>query len=587
MPFVLSDQKVCHPVVPLAWKPVLEALTEFVQLEQQLREQPDNQSLIQRIQSSHDQLVAGSNDLLEPHALDDLSEQHIEKLFAQSVFLLMRIAQAVAGDDKVLDTAGCRMLSLYESDFLATDRNRDHLREVLADCLSLDADDLDRVEALVERDAEQATRKHAIVRAIRDLFCLWETDRNAEALRENAFLFFDAVHPDAGLVAEEVDVIVTGTMIFFCLPFKGDELTTERFQQLSAEKQQPLRDFLKRVNRFSQWQFAHFPVFGFRRGEDLEPALLDEISSRSGVSRDDVIRELSTLTAVIPVTEVDKYVVHDIWGHSWQACMLGFDDLYTQLASYADPLALDEFAIGPRGAETAGFADCFTGSGASLKLDEEQFRRFVELEVAERLPVAMTPVLAEVLADVAEFKLLATGRTGDMANSSALNTFPAKLDLTMRDVIYYFRQATKVFRLWATREDRLERTVEELITNRGATKAAATKAVHRAAEIWSELESDRFAPEIRFHEESGDFHVNVVARLALNFLAIHRETLTVYDQIGAMDTGTLPLRGLRDLMLISVAVFFEDAPTKNLWRVDEFLKLRIEPLCEALVSHAR
>ena len=566
---------------------MLVALSEFVQLEHQLREKPGDERIMARIHASHNQLVAGSNDLLEPGALDDLTEHHVERLFAQSVFLLMRIAQSVAGDDEVLDTAGCRTLTLYEADFLATDQNSNRLREALADCVSLDEAELDRVESLVERDVEQASRKHAIVRAIRDLFGLWDNEANSGTLRDNAFHFFDAVHPDVGLVAEEVDVIVTGTMIFFCLPFKGDELTTERFQKLSPEEQQPLRDFLKRVNRFSQWQFAHFPVFGFRRGEDLEAALLDEIASRSGVSRDDVVRELSTITAVIPVTEVDKYVVHDIWGHSWQACMLGFDDLYTKLAGYADPLGLDEFAIGPRGAETADFDDCFTGSGTALALDEARFRRFVELEVAERLPVAMTPVLAEVLADVAEFKLLATGRTGDMANSSALAAFPAKLDLTMHDVAYYFRQATKVFRLWANRKDRRERTIEALVTNRGATRAAATKAVERAAEIWNELEHDRFSPEIQFHEEADELRVNVVSRLALNFLAIHRETLTVYDQIGEMDTTALPLRGLRDLMLISVAVFFEDAPAMNLWRVDEFLKLRIEPLCEALVAAAR
>jgi hypothetical protein len=74
----------------------------------------------------------------------------------------------------------------------------------------------------------------------------------------------------------------------------------------------------------------------------------------------------------------------------------------------------------------------------------------------------------------------------------------------------------------------------------------------------------------------------VACRLALNFLAIHRETLRVYKRLGAMDMGRLPMKGLRDLMLISVAVFFEQAPSRNLWRVDEFLTYQIEPLCEQL-----
>ena len=53
-----------------------------------------------------------------------------------------------------------------------------------------------------------------------------------------------------------------------------------------------------------------------------------------------------------------------------------------------------------------------------------------------------------------------------------------------------------------------------------------------------------------------------------------------------MDLGSLPLKGLRDLMLISVAVFFEQAPSRNLWRVDEFLSLKMEPLCKALVEES-
>lgn len=583
MPYVLSDQKVCHPVVPMDWKPVLDDLAEFVSLEQQLRAEPGNGQLIDRIRTLHDQLVEGSDRLLEPHALDDIDPQLIERMFARSVFLVTHIATSVAGDDEVLDTAGCRTLHLYEADFLADADHQRQMRETLCRCLSLTEDELHQVEQKVLADIQPAARKHRVVRAIRDEFGLWKESAN---LRENVFGFFDAIYPSVGIMPSEVELIVTGTMIFFCLPFAKDELTTERFHRLSTAEQQPIRDFLSRVNRFSQWQFAHFPVFGFRRGQDLDASLLQQIADRCELAPEVVASEISTLTAVIPLDELDKYVVHDIWGHSWQACMLGFDDHYERLASYADPLRLDEFAVESRGANTINFQDCFVGDGDSLVLDESLFRRFADLEVAERLPIAMTPVLAEVLADVAEFKLLDTGRTGDMSSSSALHRFPAKLDLTMRDVTFYFRQATKIFRLWAERDDRRGMTVDQLM-NRGATQKAAHAAVERAAAIWRELEDDWLSPKMRHQEADGQLHVNVVSRLALNFLAIHRETLDVYRRIGQMPVGELPLKSLRDLMLIAVAVFFEESPSLNLWRVDEFLSLRIEPLCEDLVEQSQ
>lgn len=583
MPFVLSDRKVCHPYVPLAWKPVLEDLAEFLTLERQLRQQPKDNELIQTIQCVHDRLISGSNELLEPQAIDDLSDHAAHRMFARSMFLTMRIATSVSGDDSVLDTANCRTLRLYEADYMADPEHQHHLIDALRKTVCLSDDELAIEETSVETDVRQAERKHRVVRAIRDQFGLWEDSEN---LRANVFRFFDAIYPNVGILPEEVELIVTGTMIFFCLPFSKDKLTNERFRKLSPHQQQPISDFLQRVNRFSQWQFAHFPVFGFRRGADLDGDLLEQLAARCQLSADDVANELSTLTAVIPIAELDKYVVHDIWGHSWQACMLGFDDLYEKLATYADSLQLDEFAVGPNNDNTLTFTDCFVGDGDALCLDEAAFRRFVDLEVAERLPVAMTPVLAEVLADVAEFKLLDTERTSDMASSSALKKFPAKLDLTMRDVVYYFRQATKVFRLWASRSDRLQRTVDQLV-ERGAAKDAAKLAVRQAAQVWRELEQDWFSAEPHFYIEDGKLHANVVCRLALNFLAVHRETLTVYRRVGAMELGNLPLKGLRDLMLISIAVFFEDAPSTNLWRVDEFLSLKMEPLCEAFVANSK
>jgi hypothetical protein len=59
-----------------------------------------------------------------------------------------------------------------------------------------------------------------------------------------------------------------------------------------------------------------------------------------------------------------------------------------------------------------------------------------------------------------------------------------------------------------------------------------------------------------------------------------------YRRIEQTDTGRLPLKSFRDLLLISVAVFFETSPSRNLWRVDEFLSLRIAPLCQRLAANS-
>ena len=585
MPAVLTDSDVCSTVVPTHWQEILEPLDEFIQLELAIcrgkPERPTDEDR-QRLMQLHDTVVNASAQLLEPAVLDDQSTEHDLTVFARSILVLMRLNECVAADSKeVLDTAGSRTLSDFSSDFVASRQDCERLLAALRSFPELSDETLDHLRHEVDVDAQDADRKRRVVRAIRNEFELWP---DAPNLRENIHRFFSACYPDTGIQADEVELIITGCMIFFCLPFYGTEFQTDRFRDAPEEEQSPVRRFLERAAKFSQWQFAHFPVFGFLRGEDLSDDLLDRLSSRSGLPKDALCREISRLTAIIPLREIDKYVVHDVWGHGWQASMLRLDGLYEQLARFARPLTLDETARGAAG-EKMRLTDCFIGRGDRLRLDDSSFRQFITWKITGRLPVAMTPVLAEVIADIAEFKFvdLRPDKADSLLSSSLLRLFPSKLDLIMIDVPFYFSQATKVFRLWANRPKRQQRLVDELVQD-GATPEAARAAVDQAVGIWNEMAEGIFAPQMKWHVEHGQLHVNVMARLALNFLGIHRAKLRAYQWIRSADTHSLPLKSFRDLMLICAAVYFENDPPKHLWRVDEFVTLRITPLCEQLAK---
>jgi hypothetical protein len=106
--------------------------------------------------------------------------------------------------------------------------------------------------------------------------------------------------------------------------------------------------------------------------------------------------------------------------------------------------------------------------------------------------------------------------------------------------------------------------------------------VAQAVAIWEHLEADLFSGQLQWTTQDGQLHVNVIARVALNFLGIHRATLETYQRIRELEVTGLPLRSFRDLLLLAAAVFFEADPPCNLWRVDEFMTLRIVPCCEAL-----
>jgi hypothetical protein len=435
------------------------------------------------------------------------------------------------------------------------------------------------VEAEVARDVEDARRKQRVVQALRAEFGLWADQPN---LRANIWRFFSACYPDSGLRAEEVELIVTGCLVFFCIPFAGTELLTERFRRAEDDEQAAARRFLTRALRFAHWQFAHFPVFGFLQGEMLPADLLQRLATAAGLSVPETAAEISRLTAIVPLRDVDKYVPHDVWGHGWQASMLRFDNLYAVLATFAAPLPLDHVATTSDGHPIA-FGDCFAIDDGQVHLSDPRFREYAQAVVLQRLPVALTPVLAELVADMAEYKFLelVPERADELPNSSLLQAFPSKLDLMLQDVFFYFRQATKALRLWTQHASRQQQTVAELVA-RGATAVSAEAAVAQAVAIWQELESERFAAELRWSTRGEVLQVNVITRVVLNFLGIHRATLETYQRIRSLDVGRLPLRSFRDLLLLSAAVFFEANPPRNLWCVDEFISLRVVPWCERL-----
>jgi len=582
MPAVLTDTKLCDPFVPVAWLPLLQSVQAFQSLEKRLHAEPEASTAEAsgELARLHDQIVRESAMLLEPHVLDDLTEAEQARLFGRSVLFLMRLKECVFDDAGVLDTAGSRTLPLYEADFFRTRANVAHLVGRLEEQFGLTPVELAGLEAEVQRDLEDGRVRQLLVRALCDEFGL---HAQADDLRDAAWRLFRALYPQAPVAADEVDAVITGTMLFFCLPLDADKsgLTTPRFTSMTPREQAPLRAFLADLKRFTQERFAHFPAFGYVDGGKIEPALVATLSSRSGLGSADVLRALPGL-----VTEIEKFLVHDVWGHGWQASMLRFDDLYSQIARFADPLNLSETAA----ASPAGglsLRECFLGMGDAMWLDESLFRQFVHGEVCERLPIALSAVLAEVMADVAEFKFMAENADGHtlLPTSSRLGLFPAKLDLTFQDIPFYFNQATKVFRQWARQAKQQEPMLRQLVA-RGATLEAAQRAIDRALAIWQDLAEGFYAPALWWQPAGDRLEVNAYTRVVLNFVGLHRAVLETYREVGGLSPGSLPLKSFRDLLVIGASVFFEADPARNLWRLDEYLSCRFGPMCRRLAAES-
>ncbi len=565
----LEEASFSRPELPGAWAPVLEELEAFMKLEAAIRERGASPSEDEaaRLRELHDRLVELSGALLEERAIDDLSDADAERMFARSVLMVVRLRAAVLGESETLylDTFESDTLRRYEPDFTGSEEQSRRIRGALERALDLDASELAAVEASVDRDLEDARRKHAVVAAIRDEFGL---HRVAPDLSSRVFRLFQELYPEAPFLEGEVELILTATVLFFCVPYRETEIDAPRWETLGDDERRRASAFLERLEKSRVSQLAHFPVFGCFRGDAVDPDLVRRIAERSSLSEIAVSEELTTLVTVLPTSEVDKFVVHDVWGHAWQSAMLQFEVMYRQMATFGKPLGLSDAATIADGRRVS-FGDCLDGKDGGF--DAALFRAFVDAKIADRIPVVFSAALAEIVADVVEFKLIAARPECEelLPSSSLFRSFPAKLDLMLQDLSLYFGIAVRVF----------DRFTEE---------EASGPAQEEAAREWRALARGYYAPRLEWSvHEDGSLRVNAYCRLALNVLSMHRAMLRAYEEVSREPSGTLPLAGFRDLLVLGVSVFFEADRRRNLWRIDEYLSTRFVPLCRRMAAADR
>ncbi|MEM6560548.1 MAG: hypothetical protein AAF656_03025 [Planctomycetota bacterium] len=433
-----------RPTVEPAMLPLLEKLATFV----------DGPTV-----ATHDELFVSAGDLLEPDAVADVTDTETATHLARGILCAARLRESVLGDAGLFDSTNSASLAAYRTDFTGSaDDARAWLRQ-----LPVDASE---IEATVEADLADARRKSAVVAALRERFDMSPPAGRHDLLR--------AVYPDAPHAPDEVHVIATPALVLLCVepnPAHADWLALTNSTTASLQK--------------------HFPAFSALDTDKLEQALLEAAMS-TGLDEVAARKELGTLFTVLPLNLVEKYAVHDIWGHAYQASLLRFDDVYRRLCATA----------------------------ASVPLER-------------RWPDVMSVVLAELFADVAEFKLHRLMHTPP-PNSSILADCPTKLDLTLRDLRLLWPKLTPT-------DDWL----------------------HQPMIAWG---------------DTGE--VTLFALIALQLLGLHRTFTDAYRTVTDIRTAGLPIDAWHDILLLATSAFFEHDRPKNLWRIDEFTQHKLLPLIQ-------
>ena len=576
--------------IPSSWEPILERLKRLEGLAQQItkikKEQHGDSSEIRKtFHAQHNALLADTRSHLK-HVPFECDEATLDLAFVEAVWLALEHYPALVHHPEIenLDTAGSKIFTLFTPDAPTSLDLREKLKSALQQAFNLDAATVDRLNRDLSIRVRPLHHRHQIMKSLETRFNLVSDNPKLDA---DTLQLFRSLYPGAPFEVGEVKLVKTSSALYFCLPTEPIEKAQKPEQHAgNSTSQHPKTHYEKFLRKIWEVEpFAHFPVFGTFNAEALDLTLRQEIVTDTELPLALITATLTRMIGVLPLAELDKYLIHDTWGHQWQESLLDFEVPYTALTLFQRPLSLTETAS-VFGTQTS-FADTFVKTDAgTIELDPVKLQQFIDAELYERKIIAFTPILAELLADVVEYKFLELYPEQEhlLPSSSLLKAFPSKLDLTLVDLRTCFVHAAEVFQNWvtsaSTQQDLHAEICEKLdIPNDTSKHEEVSQILRNAVELCEAQLHTFYQPEWSWEQtEDGYLKLNAFSFAGLNFLRIHTALIQTYKALSKIET---PYH-FKDILVLAMGTFFEKNPQEHIWQLDSFLTEAFLPRWEKL-----
>lgn len=585
--------------IPGYWEPILERLKRLEALAQQIKktkkeQQSDSSEILKTFYTEHNALLVATRSHLR-QVSSECDAATLDLAFVEAVWLALEHYPALVHHPEIenLDTAGSKIFTLFTPDAPASLDLREKLKSALQQAFNLDSETVDRLHRDLSIRARPLHHRHQIMKSLETRFNLVSDNPRLDA---DTLQIFRALYPGAPFEVGEVKLVKTSSALYFCLPTEPIDNPQKSKQNAgnntSRHDKSDYEKFLRKI-----WEvepFAHFPVFGTFNAEDLDLILRQEIVADTELPLELITSTLTRMIGVLPLAELDKYLIHDTWGHQWQESLLDFEVPYTALTLFQRPLSLTETAS-VFGKQTS-FADTFVKTEAgSVELNSAKLQQFIDAELYEREIIAFTPILAELLADVVEYKFLELYPEQEhlLPSSSLLKSFPSKLDLTLVDLRTCFVHVSEVFQNWVTSASTQQGLHAEIcekldIPNDTSEHTELSEVLNTAVELCKAQLQAFYQPEWAWEtvqtDKEGYLKLNAFSFAALNFLRIHTALIQTYEDLSEIETPY----GFKDILVLAMGTFFEKNPQQHIWQLDSFLTeaflLRWQKLAATVLS---
>ena len=394
-----------------------------------------------------------------------------------------------------------------------------------------------------------------------------------------------------------VDVVVTASTIFFCLPIAGDGFEGSGWDARDEAERDEVRRYVAWLSRGNTAKTDRFPSFGAYDSAQLDPSLVAEVHEDLGhgeapldVPSAVVAATLPTMVSIVHRRLAEQYLIHDAWGHGWQEALCDFEWPYRLLPHLSDPLhaAPAPFAReeGPR------LADAFGARDGSTVLHRDALLAFAELDARGRVEVGISGVLSELLADLVEWKFVSQRQPtdDDFPSSSLLRGRPVKLDLLVNDVRHHLRWWRRPYLELRDHPEVRARLVMEL-AELGRLEAGLVEAVDEAAIVMAThlapLFDDRLAAGLA--DAPGASSASFLDRFLLNAVSFAREIEVLLAAERDAQEGDVWLRpeASVDLVVLLLGWLYERDRSRMMWHLDEMARHVIAPRLARLQAALR
>ena len=472
------------------------------------------------------------------------------------------------------DSLGCQTMSRFEVDLPESKEKFNHIDASML-TLGFDSEFCEKVQSSLSPQGRKRRLKHLISSYICEIL----RGKYKEDSREGHYQIFCQVYGPVCLPVDSVDVMVTDAQIFLCVPYDCDGLlsTDKRFTQAHVKS---FRSFLDSLEMENSRERIYFPSVGVFNKAKVAPELISGLiayirqkdQSFVDITQERVVETLGSMILLMASQEVDKFIIHDAWGHAWQETLCDFDDLYLKMAKFAEPLSFNEPSVFIHVPGQA-LSSCIRVQGDKADVDLSALSSYLEADIQGRVTVAINACIAELTADIVEYKFnfIAKKQGIEFPSSSLLSSEAVRLDLTFSDAKKHISSLRIPYFNLVQHKTSQAALIAEMLES-GYTQEQG-QAICLQLVNFIEAQCMPFLSTERLQNDK-NLSVSLLQKMQLNLCSIYCAMNDYIDSGQALmesDERYLYPEASLDLLMLAMACFFEEQRSENAWHLDAFI----------------